>query len=234
MSSSQMFCVKDSTSSEVCRCLEQFNENIKGTYKITKEQSGDNILHIFESFKGNVLVKLGESHFYADKYLEFISKSLLKPALFLFQGSDEFWYYELFIKGNMVDTMYSNLNIDIDRKKTPGIYKEKNGSPDTLAQYWSCNKAIIENYYRNRGDLNEHELNKKAYPEDEFTFGDEWQIIDFMDKLNIKYPFNENGKILLNGINYFMDNKYCQLENYEEIMKEAWNEAFNEDLPDNW
>lgn len=233
MSYNQMFCVKNSTSLEIIRCLEQFNENIKGTFHISKEQNGENILQIFEPFKGNVLVKLSESHFYADKYLEYISKNLLKPVLFIFQGSDEFWYYELFVGGKKIDTMYSNLNIDLDYKMTPKLYKEKSGNPDILAKNWKCNKSAIENYYCNRGDLSESELAKKAYIEDEFTFGNEWQITDFLDKLDIKLPLDDDI-VVLNGESYFMDNKYCQLEDYDEIMQEAWKDAFDEDLPDNW
>lgn len=49
----------------------------------------------------------------------------------------------------------------------------------------------IKNYYKfwRRDNVQE----EKAYEEDEFGFGDDWQVVDFMNKLSIIYPFEEEN-----------------------------------------
>jgi len=36
----------------------------------------------------------------------------------------------------------------------------------------------------------------KAFPEDRFAFHDCWQLCDFMEKLGLKYPLDDAGKVL--------------------------------------
>ena len=40
----------------------------------------------------------------------------------------------------------------------------------------------------------------KAYPDDEFSIGNCWQMIDFMRRIGLKYPLSENGPI--DGVTY--------------------------------
>jgi len=230
MSYLQCFCVKQSKLEDVCFSLATFNNEIDGIFRATEDSDDkDNILKLFPLNSGNVFVELGESHYSADKYLEYISMKLARPVIYFLMGSDELWFYELFVNGAKIDTMYSNLNVGLtDEERRIG-----KGSPGILAKYWNCDRRTIENYYRNRGDLGKSELERKAYPEDKYEYWNEWQMTDFMNKLDIHYPYSENGVSLIFE-SYFMNNKYSQLEDYEEIIKKAWDEAFNEDLPDDW
>jgi hypothetical protein len=47
----------------------------------------------------------------------------------------------------------------------------------------------------------EAESQEKAYPEDEFKNGCDWQMCDFIKKLGLIYPMDNEGKIL--GKTYF-------------------------------
>ena len=51
------------------------------------------------------------------------------------------------------------------------------------------NSKEIENYIT-RWDLDSEE-NNKAYPDDEFT-NEDWQLLDFMKKLKLPYPLDDN------------------------------------------
>jgi len=50
-----------------------------------------------------------------------------------------------------------------------------------------------------RWDLDEPEP-LKAYPDDEFSAGEDWQLVDFMRKLGLVYPVSDDGE--LSGITY--------------------------------
>ena len=41
---------------------------------------------------------------------------------------------------------------------------------------------------------------KKAYPTDEFYYGDDWQLVDFMGKLGLVFPVDDRGAA--HGITY--------------------------------
>lgn len=49
----------------------------------------------------------------------------------------------------------------------------------------------IKNYYRFWEIEMDDDSEEKAYEEDESYFGDDWQIIDFMNKLSLTYPLEE-------------------------------------------
>ena len=50
----------------------------------------------------------------------------------------------------------------------------------------------IENYLVSWDSLDWDSL-EKAYPSDEFEIGDCWQLLDFMKKIKLPYPIDDNG-----------------------------------------
>lgn len=82
------------------------------------------------------------------------------------------------------------------------------GNANTLAQYSiNINKADIEKYLV-RWDLESENL-EKAYPTDEFEQG-EWQLTDFMNKLKLPYPLDDNGNP--KGLTFKLWTKQLKLE----------------------
>ncbi len=65
------------------------------------------------------------------------------------------------------------------------------GNAGLIVKYLSdINQADFEKYLV-RWDLDKEEPSK-AYPDDEFT-DEDWQLLDFMKKLKLPYPLNDDG-----------------------------------------
>ncbi|MCL4855402.1 MAG: hypothetical protein KJZ78_28905, partial [Bryobacteraceae bacterium] len=43
------------------------------------------------------------------------------------------------------------------------------------------------------GEVFEGGERKKAYPADQFHYGDDWQLVDFLGKLGLDYPVDDRG-----------------------------------------
>jgi hypothetical protein len=97
--------------------------------------------------------------------------------------------YVLFVNGRIADQFnpipgYWDENISDKETESGGVMLQ------TVVKYVkSVSPADIEKYLV-RWDLDE-EL-KKAYADDEFAQED-WQLLDFMKKLGLPYPLDDNG-----------------------------------------
>lgn len=62
------------------------------------------------------------------------------------------------------------------------------GDADLLARHWpGLNADTIRLYLCNQSEYLE-DLDNKAYPDDVFSYGDCWQLVDFLRKLGTPYP----------------------------------------------
>ena len=140
----------------------------------------------------------------------FIAKDL-QTSVFSFHIHDEdLWMFQLFYKGELV-TRFNPI---------PDYWQED--LSDTEAQSWQGDAAAVSNYvpglqakeiekYFVRWDWDDdYEGEEKAYPEDEFEYGDCWQLVDFMEKLGLEYPIDELGEI--KGTKYKLWTKQLKLE----------------------
>ena len=96
--------------------------------------------------------------------------------------------------------LYNNGKV-VDQFNPVPDYWDENITNEEI-ESWKGNASIVVNYvsyikskdierYLVRWDLNEEE-STKAYPTDEFT-KEEWQLVDFMTKLKLPYPLDDNG-----------------------------------------
>ena len=101
--------------------------------------------------------------------------------------------YSLYEDGKTVDQFnpipdYWQEIDDKERQSWRGDAKEvakrvPNLSPELISKYlipWS--DEILESDER-----------IKAYPDDEFFYGDDWQLTDFMKRLDLVYPLDDKG-----------------------------------------
>ncbi|WP_158826731.1 hypothetical protein [Mucilaginibacter lacusdianchii] len=96
----------------------------------------------------------------------------------------------MFVSGEIKDQFCPIPDYWDDRVSQKEIERWK-GNADTLVNYVpSVKKEAIENYLV-RWDLDKEE---KAYDDDEFTNCD-WQLVDFMRKLSLPYPIDENENV---------------------------------------
>lgn len=98
----------------------------------------------------------------------------------------DLWVYEMYYEGKIIDK-FNPLPKYIEeiQENEVNLYK---GNPEVVCKYLNNVKIddIIE-YYKPWTD-NLIQSKKKAYTSDEFSYGVNWQCVDFMKKLNLNYP----------------------------------------------
>jgi hypothetical protein len=97
----------------------------------------------------------------------------------------DLWMYVLYVDGKDVDRFnpdpeYWGELSDEERRKWAG-------NAEVLAQYWNGIRAEDVSRYLTTWDP-EDPNPLKAYPDDEFSIGSDWQVVDFMKKLGLIYP----------------------------------------------
>ncbi|MBX7072369.1 MAG: hypothetical protein K1X71_04425 [Pirellulales bacterium] len=115
--------------------------------------------------------------------------SLLKvPALTLHIHDDDLWMYVLFLDGERFDQF----------NPLPEYWEELSteeaatwdGNSNRFAAVWPDASAEQLGRYLIRWS---DESTEKAYPDDEFPAGNPWQMVDFMRRLGLDYPFDREG-----------------------------------------
>ena len=147
--------------------------------------------------------------------LSYIISDELSVPVFSFHIHDgDFWMYTLFHDGNIVDKFLPVPEYweELDDEEKAGV----KGNAEQLASVIpTLSVDAVKNY------LAEWDINclgeSKAYSDDEFAIGDCWQLCDFMKKIGLEYPVDNNGKILgqafkiINGDEGQVDNSAKQL-----------------------
>ncbi len=122
-----------------------------------------------------------------------IGLRLTIPWLHLLIGEDTTWEYQLYQGSACLDKFSVCPQYWDD---DPNFIAEHRGNPDLLAAAWSIPKERIVNYLVNwqMRDLDdatfEFMLSGKAYETDRFSYGEIWQMFDFLNALGGKDPVN--------------------------------------------
>jgi hypothetical protein len=128
-----------------------------------------------------------------DNAAQFLSERLGKPVFSFHIHDGDLWMYVLYDKGKVVDQF----------NPVPDYWQELD---DTERHSWQGNPSEvarrvpgltieqISRYLKQWGDeVFESGERKKAYPTDQFYYGDDWQLVDFMAKLGLDYPVDDQG-----------------------------------------
>lgn len=130
--------------------------------------------------------RLGVQIFFGDETSGFfelaenLSKALKGPVLLAYIYDGDFWGYNLYDDGCEIDR-YEGMP-DCFSEVTEKQPLRATGTPESLARYFSVEADSIRNYLV---PWTEEllEAGKKAYPEDQYPYGDCWQLTDFLTKL---------------------------------------------------
>ena len=109
------------------------------------------------------------------------------PVLLLYIYDGDFWGYFLCDKGEVVDTF--NPMPDYFEEAPEEERDEMKGNASLIAQYFHVDVSSIDNYLRFWTVEVFEEEGKKAYADDEFDIGEDWQMADFMRKLGYPYEW---------------------------------------------
>jgi hypothetical protein len=126
-----------------------------------------------------------------DDVIAEISKHLQRPAFWFHIHDGDLWMYRLYHNGN-----------EIDRFNTcPGYWSEVDsavrkswaGSATKVSEVWPgvAEPDIMRYLVDHEAEGFDGEM--KAYESDEFPAWDCWQMVDFLAKLGLAYPPDEEG-----------------------------------------
>src|SRR5687767_10218038 len=181
------------TEPEVLSSLKKYASSVEGGIirDDTLDPENDNCC-IIEEANSNTTIFYPYGYLEWDASSEFISKEL-NAAVFSFHIHDgDLWMYILYHNGQVVDQFnpipdYWGEDLGEDE------IESWKGNASAIAKYVPyVNIKDIENYLV-RWDPDEEEEEIKAYPTDE-SGKEEWQLVDFMTRLKLPYPIDDDGK----------------------------------------
>lgn len=155
----------------------------------------DELLIVAESELGNVTVLYPSSFLNWDAASRHLSSALGKPVFSLHVHDGDLWMYVLFADGREVDRF----------NPVPDYWEELSdedlaawaGDAANVCRHWpNVSKSQIANYLVRWTEAGHENYGDKAYPEDEAGIGEDWQIVDFMAKVGLVYPVDEQGGLV--------------------------------------
>jgi hypothetical protein len=99
---------------------------------------------------------------------------------------DDLWLYEFYVAGQLTNKF--NTIPSYWKRLTPEQESEWRGDADLLAHHWPGLSADSVRRYLHHQSDGPNTFSGKAYPDDEFEYGDCWQLADFLRKLGTPYP----------------------------------------------
>lgn len=177
----------------VVDALRTFAEDNAGSLKEAELTTEDDGCLVVSAGIGGVTVLYPAEFFDWDSAAQYLSKRLRK-AVFSFHIHDgDLWMYILYENGDVVDQFnpvpdyWQELEAEERRswqgnasevaRRVPGL------GPEQVAKYlvlW-CD------------EVSEASERKKAYHTDQFYYGDDWQLLDFMGEVGLDYPVDDRG-----------------------------------------
>lgn len=179
------------TKNEVITSLTNYTISVNGGLQEESniDSSTDNCCIIDEE-NGNVSVFYPNGYSEWDDSSAYLSKEL-NATVFSFHIHDgDFWMYVLYNNGQIID-QFNPIPDYWDETISDEEMESWKGNANILAQYLKNVTPSDIDKYLVRWDLDEEET-EKAYSTDEYG-QEEWQLIDFMNKLSLPYPVDFDG-----------------------------------------
>lgn len=178
------------TKNEVENSLNSYAQTVDGGLKKESLSIENNNCCVIEEANGNTTIFNPYAYLEWDKSSEFLSKDLNAPVFSFHIHDGDLWMYVLFVNGETVDQF----------NPIPD-YWDENISEEEI-QSWKGNAATVVRYVSSvtPSDIERYlvpweldaEKSNKAYVDDEFVQED-WQLLDFMRRLGLPYPLNDDG-----------------------------------------
>ncbi len=116
-----------------------------------------------------------------------LSKAIGGPLMLLYIYDGDYWGYFLLDNGTVMDMF--NPVPDYFEELPEEEMEELKGNAQLVAEYFQVDRASIENYLVRWTDEILEAEEQKAYEEDEFEMGSDWQMADFMGRLGFPYEW---------------------------------------------
>lgn len=152
----------------------------------------ENMLLLSESASG-VTVMYPDSFLGWDDASAFLSEHLNTPVFSFHIHDGDLWMFILYERGEAV-AQFNPIPDYWDDSVSSDEIESWSGDAESVARHIpNLQPANIERYFT-RWDL-DADAPAKAYPDDEFTYGDCWQLSDFMRRVGLQYPVDEQGTV---------------------------------------
>ncbi|MBL1225866.1 hypothetical protein [Enterococcus sp. BWR-S5] len=119
----------------------------------------------------------------------FFSSETTGVVLSIYVYDSDYWGYTLYDNGKEVDMFCTRPYWSLSNPSLEELQKYS-GNSVVLSKYFNVEEDSIKNYLVSWPE--ETEGQGKAYPDDKHSQED-WQILDFMEKLGYQYPEEEEG-----------------------------------------
>jgi len=157
-----------------------------------ESECGDHI-DVYQSTSGSLLCLPGQMLHDSEGFAAALSKMLAVPTIDLQFSDDVVWGYTLYQAGAELDRYSSRPNYW--ENQSPEDALKQAGNAAVVALAWpGVQEDEIAGYLTNKETLAEDGLDSLAYPGDKSSEWDAWQLCDFMRKLSLDYPIDENGE----------------------------------------
>ena len=147
-----------------------------------------------QNYEGTQVLMEGDSLGFAPlaKALSTVSEN---PVMLLYIYDGDYWGYDFYSGGaedhfNTFPDYFGPISQEEKQRMT--------GNPATLSGWFPIGDvSVIKSYYVHWSDQSEEELEEAgvAYPDDQYPYGDCWQMIDFAARLGFSWAFEGSGGI---------------------------------------
>lgn len=177
----------------VVAALRSYAKDNDGAFEEAKLTTEDDGCLVISEGSGGVTALYPGDFFDWDNAAQYLSTRLRKPVFSFHIHDGDLWMYLLYENGEVVDQFnpvpdYWQELDDEERRAWQGdASKIARRVPRLAAEQ-------IDKYLVLWGDeVFEADERTKAYPTDEFYFGDDWQLVDFMRKVGLDFPVDDQG-----------------------------------------
>jgi hypothetical protein len=177
--------------SEVARALRKYAESHHGEMREESLTTDDDGCMVITEGLAGVTVFYPGDFFDWDEASRFLSEDLRKPVFSFHIHDGDFWMYVLYDGGAVVDQFNPVPDYwgDVsDAEQWQGNAREVSARVPGLSPE-SVSKYLI----RWGDEVFESRERTKAYPDDQFSCGDDWQLVDFMRRVGLSYPVDDYG-----------------------------------------
>lgn len=180
---------------QVEEALRRFAESRSGYFGEEPLDINDDTCLIIAPGESGVTVLYPGEFFDWDAASAALSLDLNRPVFSLHIHDSDLWTYVLFVDGEPIDQF--NPLPEYWGELSEEEFVAWRGSAAIVAKHVPGLAAEdITRYFADWNPILDHDKREKAYPDDEFCYGDDWQLCDFMRRVGLTFPIDERGNRL--------------------------------------
>jgi hypothetical protein len=187
--------------------VDSFVNAHSGTFEARAGTTDDPNIAVITQGGPNTTILFPREFMHSDVLSQHLSKDLQVPVFSFHIHDGDLWMFLLFDKGEKV-TQFNSV---------PEYWRELDseekaswlGDAEVVCRHIAgLSPESIRNYFIEWTD-DVAGSGRKAYPDDEFAYGQDWQMTDFMRRVDLKYPVGNDGntvgktfRIRVRGVRY--------------------------------